>query len=119
MDPQGGQQPGHTPRFLRREHDYRPAGGGRQVQQRRYRRRGAVPQLTVDFDAGRSREADACAIAAIDDPQYIPVLREVYGKLEEDEVTEFYWTIRIMSGAEILKFRKQIREEVGVSRLGM
>jgi hypothetical protein len=58
------------------------------------------------------------AIASIDDPQYIPVLREVYGKLEEDEVTEFYWTIRIMSGPEILAFRKEIRDKIGTARLG-
>jgi hypothetical protein len=57
------------------------------------------------------------AIAVIDDPQYIPVLREIYGQLDEYEFSEFYWTIRIMSGPEILKFRKQIRAEVGASRL--
>ena len=53
------------------------------------------------------------AIAVVDDPQYIAVLREIYGKLEDYEVSEFYWTIRIMSGPEILKFRKQIRDEKG------
>jgi HEAT repeat protein len=58
------------------------------------------------------------AIAVSDDPKYIPVLREIYGKLEQYEMSEFYWTIRIMSGPEILAFRKQIREEVGASQLG-
>ena len=58
------------------------------------------------------------AIAVIDDPKYIPVLREIYGKLEQYEMSEFYWTIRIMSGPEILAFRKQIRDEVGASQLG-
>jgi hypothetical protein len=58
------------------------------------------------------------AIAVVDDPQYIPVLREIYGQLHGYEFSEFYWTIRIMSGPEILKFRKQIREEVDASRLG-
>lgn len=53
------------------------------------------------------------AIAVLDDPKYIPVLRDIYAKLNEYEVSEFYWTIRIMSGPEILKFRKQIREEKG------
>jgi HEAT repeat protein len=51
------------------------------------------------------------AIAVVDDPRYIPVLREIYGKLDEYEVNEFYWTIRIMSGSEMLKLRKQIRDE--------
>ena len=45
-----------------------------------------------------------------DDPKYIPVLRDIYAKLERYEVREFYWTIRIMSGEEILKFRKQVRD---------
>ena len=52
-----------------------------------------------------------------DDPRHIPVLREIYGKLQEYEMSEFYWTIRIMSGPEIVKFRKQVRDEVGPSRL--
>ncbi|MEN6407106.1 MAG: HEAT repeat domain-containing protein [Thermoguttaceae bacterium] len=53
------------------------------------------------------------AIAVLDDPKYIGVLREIYAKLDGYEVSEFYWTIRIMSGPEILKFRKQIRSERG------
>ena len=32
-------------------------------------------------------------------------------------MSDFYWTIRIMSGPEILKFRKQIRDEVGMENL--
>jgi HEAT repeat protein len=58
------------------------------------------------------------AIAVADDPKYIPALREIYGKLQQHEMHEFYWTIRIMTGSEMLKFRKQIREEVGASQLG-
>jgi hypothetical protein len=58
------------------------------------------------------------AIAVTDDPKYIPVLREVYGKLQQYEMTEFYWTIHTMSGPEILTFRKEIRDKVGASRLG-
>jgi HEAT repeat protein/thiol-disulfide isomerase/thioredoxin len=53
------------------------------------------------------------AIAVIDDPKHIPILKEIYGKLQQHEVSEFYWTIRIMSGPEILAFRKQIRDERG------
>jgi HEAT repeat protein len=60
------------------------------------------------------------AIAVADDPKYIPVLRELYSKYDRSdyELREFYWTIRIMTGSEILKFRKQIRDEVGAARLG-
>ena len=57
------------------------------------------------------------AIAVLDDPNYLPVLREIYTNLEQYYVQEFYWTIRIMSGPEILGFRKQIREEVGLDNL--
>jgi HEAT repeat protein len=57
------------------------------------------------------------AIAVSDDPKYIPVLREIYGKLDQYEMSEFYWTIRIMTGSEILAFRKQIRDEVGAAQL--
>jgi HEAT repeat protein/thioredoxin-related protein len=57
------------------------------------------------------------AIAALDDPKYVPVLKEIYANLEQNEVRDFYWTIRTMTGPEILKFRKQIRDERGVSNL--
>jgi hypothetical protein len=45
------------------------------------------------------------------------VLREIYGKMQEYEISQFYWTIRIMSGPEILKFRKEIREKHGMTAL--
>lgn len=57
------------------------------------------------------------AAAVLDDPKYVPVLREVYGQMQDYQVSEFYWTIRIMSGPEILKFRKEIREKHGMSQL--
>ena len=57
------------------------------------------------------------AIAVLDDPKYLPVLREIYSNLDEYEVREFYWTVRIMTGPDILKFRKQIRDEQGISKL--
>ncbi len=57
------------------------------------------------------------AIAVLDDPKYMPVLKEIYSNLEQYEMREFYWTIRVMTGPEILKFRKQIRDERGVSEL--
>ena len=57
------------------------------------------------------------AIASLDDPQYIPILREIYGKLNESEVRDFYWTIRGMTGPEILKFRKELRDKHGMENL--
>lgn len=57
------------------------------------------------------------AIATLDDPHHIPVLKQIYARLAEHDKQEFYWTVRIMSGAEILAFRKQIRAEIGMSNL--
>jgi HEAT repeat protein len=57
------------------------------------------------------------AIAALDDSSQIPVLRKIYTSMQRYEVSEFYWTIRIMTGPDILRFRKQIRDEVGLNQL--
>ena len=57
------------------------------------------------------------SIAILDDSSRIGVLREIYAKLDRYDMSEFYWTIRIMSGPEILAFRRQIREEVGIENL--
>ena len=57
------------------------------------------------------------AIAFLDDPQYVSVLREIYGKMNESEVRDFYWTIRNMTGPEILKFRKELRDKHGMENL--
>ena len=52
------------------------------------------------------------AIAVLDDQSHVAVLREIYSRLEhnDSEVRDFYWTIRLMTGPEILKLRKQIRD---------
>ena len=58
------------------------------------------------------------AIAVHDDPQYIPVLREIHGRIKQQwDQQEFYWTIRIMGGPEILEFRKRLRNEIGIGNL--
>lgn len=57
------------------------------------------------------------AIAALDDSSQMAALREIHGRLDEYEMRDFYWTIRIMSGPEILKLRKEIRDAVGMDRL--
>jgi HEAT repeat protein len=57
------------------------------------------------------------AITALDDPAQLPVLREIYGQLSKADTSEFYWTIRSMTGPEILQFRRLIRQEIGISQL--
>jgi HEAT repeat protein len=72
----------------------------------------------------RAHEADCDAqrlvyraAAALNDEKYVPALREISVKIDENQVSDFYWTIRGMSGSEILKLRKEIRDKVGMSRL--
>lgn len=57
------------------------------------------------------------AVAAVDDSRYIPELREIYSKLDEHEIDDFYWTIRRMTGPKILEFRKEIRTKHGTKNL--
>ena len=57
------------------------------------------------------------AVGALDDPQYIPVLREIYENMEEHEVRDLYWSIRSMTGPDILTFRKEIRDKYGMENL--
>ena len=64
----------------------------------------------------------AAAISALDDPAKVPVLEEIYKKLSANRnaayyMKTFYWTIRSMHGAEVLKLRKKIRDEVGMDNL--
>jgi hypothetical protein len=51
----------------------------------------------------------------------VPVLEEIYEFLRKeydtDAVREFYWTIRTMTGPEVLALRKRIRSEVGMDSL--
>ena len=61
------------------------------------------------------------AIARLDDGTQLPVLKEVYARLSapehRTELSEFYWTVRSMTHADILPFRKQIRQDVGMDSL--
>ena len=45
----------------------------------------------------------------------IPVPKQLYERIDKGryEIREFYWSIRIMSGRDILRFRKRIRDEAG------
>ena len=57
------------------------------------------------------------AIASLDDSSKAPVLVEIYESLDSHEVSTFYWTIRIMTGSDVLRLRKRIRDEVGMAQL--
>jgi hypothetical protein len=61
------------------------------------------------------------AIAYWDDDQHVTVLRSIYQKNPPEkfagDIRDFYWTIRIMTGDEALKLRKQIRDDVGMDSL--
>jgi HEAT repeat protein len=57
------------------------------------------------------------AIATLNDSSRLPILREIYAQFSYYETSNFYWTIRIMSGPEILQFRKEIRDKVGMNNL--
>jgi hypothetical protein len=86
---------------------------------------GQADQLGPLVDAWRTRhphEDDWIklvyrAISAADDAHYVPVLKEIYVTLDEYRLSEFYWTIRSMTGPEVLKLRKQMRSEHGASVL--
>lgn len=63
------------------------------------------------------------AIAALNDAAQVPILTEMYERMvaaeEPDygELSRFYWTIRNMSGSEVLALRKRMRDEVGIDNL--
>jgi HEAT repeat protein len=83
--------------------------------------RGLEPLLRYAQQQGKSdsslQRLAYRAIAVLDDSNQISLLKKIYAGLSQYEVSEFYWTIRIMTGPEILKFRKQIRDEVGMNQL--
>ena len=83
--------------------------------------RGLEPLLRYAQQQGKSnaplQRLAYRAIAVLDDSNQIPLLKKIYAGLNQYEFSEFYWTIRIMTGPEILKFRKLIRDEVGMNQL--
>lgn len=56
------------------------------------------------------------ALARVNDPQTVPVLERIYQQLlsgddADEEVKEFYWTIRTMTGPEVMALRRKIRQD--------
>jgi len=73
-------------------------------------------------DRRRSSAARATSGHASLEPDDGPtsVLTEIYRTFEKNqtwEISPFYWTIRSMHGPQVLKVRKQIRDEVGMEQL--
>lgn len=71
------------------------------------------------FDDDDWRKMMYRAITALNEDALTPVLDEIYRGMDRQdfEMREFYWTIRGMSGANILALRKRIRDEVGMASL--
>jgi len=60
------------------------------------------------------------SIAYLNSEEHVPILTEIHERYAKDDswfAREFYWTIRIMTGPEVLKLRKRIRADVGMSNL--
>lgn len=60
------------------------------------------------------------AVAVVGDDNLTPVLDEIYATYDKSrgyEIRDFYWTIRVMKGEQVLKLRKRIRDEVGMENL--
>lgn len=59
------------------------------------------------------------AVAALNDDSQTPLLEEIYRTYGRNDywLRDFYWTIRSMSGLNVVKLRKQIRDEVGMDAL--
>jgi hypothetical protein len=60
------------------------------------------------------------AIAKINDDSMTPTLEEIYRQYRRQYdylIREEYWTIRTMTGPNILRLRKTIRDEYGMSKL--
>lgn len=60
------------------------------------------------------------AIAVSGDDAQTPKLQEIYGSFDQKDtvgIRDFYWTIRVMKGEQVMKLRKRIRDEIGMDSL--
>ncbi len=78
---------------------------------------GLIEYYREQPDADSRKRLVYRAIAALDDSDRLPILKTIYQGLDTYDMDEFYWTIRIMSGPEVLKFRKEIRDRLGMNIL--
>jgi HEAT repeat protein len=94
-----------------------------------------LPALLRYWEAHSARDAAVSrlvyqAIAQLNSEAHVPLLARIYQQFQNSDadesshggegfsVKDFYWTIRTMTGPQILALRKKIREEVGIANLG-
>ncbi|WP_425400739.1 HEAT repeat domain-containing protein [Aeoliella sp.] len=81
---------------------------------------GLEPLLEYRAVSEQSDELDKLAyraIAVLNDSEHTQVLRDIYKGLDDHQVSDFYWTVRIMSVPGVLQLRKEIRDERGMDQL--
>ncbi len=61
------------------------------------------------------------AVALLDDQDRVPLLSAIYERMRKDNATQdirdFYWTMRGMTGPDALALRKRVRDDVGMENL--
>ena len=94
-----------------------------------------LPVLLRYWEAHAARDAVVSrlvyqAIAQLNSESHVPLLARIYQQFQNNDtddnshaaegfsVKDFYWTIRTMTGPQILALRKKIREEIGIAHLG-
>lgn len=85
-------------------------------------RKGLEPLLQYWREEGVDSSSDLNrlvyrAISKLNAGDQIETLRTIYESIDEYRLDEFYWTIRIMSGDDVLRLRKEIRDTHGVDFL--
>jgi hypothetical protein len=60
------------------------------------------------------------AVVALGNDRRVPILEQIYRRWDANNplLGDFYWTIRALEGTNALRLRKQMREEIGMQRLG-
>ncbi len=59
------------------------------------------------------------AISFLNSEDHVHILEDIYATFAADRwrVSQFYWTIRSMTGDQVLRLRKKIRDDVGMDQL--
>jgi HEAT repeat protein len=60
------------------------------------------------------------AVAALGDDHRVPILEQIYRRWDVNNplLGDFYWTIRGLDGPNALRLRRQMRQEIGMAKLG-
>lgn len=72
-----------------------------------------------DKNSEESRELLYEAISFLNSDDHVHILEDIYASFAADtwRISQFYWTIRSMTGDPALRLRKKIRDEVGMDQL--